>query len=125
MWTGGEAAKGKGVERNGPFPHPHSEQNLLNQLLPLPLSFSYYSGTLVLQSPLGGDLKHWPKQLEFEPETGALVMHPSSLSHWVTPYAGERPRVSLAFNIKVVTDVPAAQKDGRTLCVNCHFGVVV
>jgi hypothetical protein len=79
----------------------------------------------VLQSPLGSDLKHWPKQLEFEPETGALVMHPSSISHWVTPYAGKRPRVSLAFNIKVVTDAPATQKDGRILCLNCHFGVVV
>ena len=52
-------------------------------------------------------------------------MHPSSLSHYVTPYQGDRARVSLAFNIKVVTDVPAGEKAGRTLCLNCHFGTVV
>lgn len=34
------------------------------------------------------------------PRTGELLVFPAWLVHWVVPYAGERPRVSVAFNAR-------------------------
>ncbi|HET9625476.1 MAG TPA: TIGR02466 family protein [Kofleriaceae bacterium] len=34
------------------------------------------------------------------PRTGALVVFPAWLVHWVVPYQGERPRISVAFNAR-------------------------
>ena len=36
---------------------------------------------------------------QIAPETGLLVVFPSWLMHWVSPYDGERPRVSISFNV--------------------------
>lgn len=37
----------------------------------------------------------------FSPPAGAMIMFPSWLQHLVHPYAGDRPRISIAFNIKL------------------------
>lgn len=37
---------------------------------------------------------------EVAPRTGALVIFPSWLVHWVTPYQGDRPRISVSFNAR-------------------------
>jgi uncharacterized protein (TIGR02466 family) len=34
------------------------------------------------------------------PRTGELVVFPAWLVHWVVPYQGERPRISVAFNAR-------------------------
>jgi len=34
------------------------------------------------------------------PQTGELVVFPAWLVHWVVPYQGERPRISVAFNAR-------------------------
>ncbi len=39
--------------------------------------------------------------LDIEPESGLLVMFPSWLSHHVHPYAGERERIAISFNVSV------------------------
>ena len=39
------------------------------------------------------------------PEPGMLVMFPSWLEHWVTPYRGKGQRISVAFN--AVGNAPA------------------
>lgn len=44
-------------------------------------------------------------RLVVEPEPGLLVMFPSWLEHWVTPYRGKGQRISVAFN--AVANAPA------------------
>ncbi len=44
-------------------------------------------------------------RLIVEPEPGLLVMFPSWLEHWVTPYRGKGQRISVAFN--AVANAPA------------------
>lgn len=38
---------------------------------------------------------------EFAAETGAMVVWPSWLLHWVNPYYGEGERISIAFNARI------------------------
>lgn len=54
------------------------------------------AGAGVLDSPLldPGD----GAALALAPQSGTLVVFPGWLQHHVTPYAGERPRISLSFN---------------------------
>lgn len=37
--------------------------------------------------------------MAFPPEPGLMLMFPSWLQHWVTPYAGDSTRICVAFNI--------------------------
>ena len=37
---------------------------------------------------------------EWSPRTGDLVIFPSWLVHWVTPYQSDRPRLSVSFNAR-------------------------
>jgi len=46
------------------------------------------------------------------PESGMLVLFPGFLQHYVHPYRGSRPRVSLSFNL-VVHPEPAVHPAGR------------
>jgi uncharacterized protein (TIGR02466 family) len=39
------------------------------------------------------------QNFEIDPVAGLMVMFPSYLPHFVHPYLGERPRISIAFNI--------------------------
>jgi uncharacterized protein (TIGR02466 family) len=38
--------------------------------------------------------------IEHRPRTGELLIFPSWLVHWVTPYQSDRPRISISFNAK-------------------------
>lgn len=40
-----------------------------------------------------------PQFLEFVPRPGLMVLFPSYLQHIVRPYLGDRPRISVAFNL--------------------------
>ena len=43
------------------------------------------------------------------PQAGDLVMFPSWLYHFVNPYTGRTPRISIAFNIRIInTNLPAS-----------------
>lgn len=90
---------------DGFSPHTHSNSAL---------SGAYYvdvgdgggGGELVFRDPRGGaamidsGLSDAGQgcAARFMPESGHLVIFPSFLLHWVTPYRGERPRISIAFN---------------------------
>lgn len=42
----------------------------------------------------------------YAPKPGLMLLFPSSLQHFVHPHAGERPRVSIAYNFNVVPKGP-------------------
>lgn len=44
--------------------------------------------------------KSLPNRIAVAPETGRMVLFPSYLQHLVHPYWGERPRISVAFNVQ-------------------------
>lgn len=50
--------------------------------------------------PVGKEWKR-PPTIGYTPESGTLLLFPSFLTHMVAPYFGERPRISLAFNLIV------------------------
>lgn len=50
--------------------------------------------------PLGYEWKR-PPVVKHRPETGKMLLFPSFLTHMVAPYYGEKPRISIAFNIVV------------------------
>ena len=63
------------------------------------------SGLLVLVHPVGAATMTFfpgltPDYHAFKPISGLMVAFPSYLSHEVQPYRGDRPRISIAFNIK-------------------------
>ena len=41
-------------------------------------------------------------RVKVRPRAGTLLMFPSWLYHFVNPYHGERPRISIAFNLRIV-----------------------
>jgi len=42
-----------------------------------------------------------PSTFTIRPRTGMLVIFPGWLQHYVHPYRGGRPRVSLSFNVRL------------------------
>lgn len=50
--------------------------------------------------PLGREWKR-PPCISYTPDTGTMLLFPSFLTHMVAPYAGDTPRISLAFNLVV------------------------
>ena len=44
--------------------------------------------------------------VHFRPEAGMLLLFPSWLVHTVNPYRGERERISIAFNVRMVSPTP-------------------
>jgi len=50
--------------------------------------------------PMGKEWKR-PPNVSYQPVTGTLLLFPSFLTHMVAPYKGERPRISIAFNLVV------------------------
>jgi uncharacterized protein (TIGR02466 family) len=89
-------------------PHTHSESAW---------SGTYYldagesdagSGVLMVRDPRAGagmvttPINEFDSACTFElpPHTGLFVVFPSWLTHWVTPYRGTAPRISIAFNAR-------------------------
>jgi uncharacterized protein (TIGR02466 family) len=65
------------------------------------------SGALALLDPrgsTGGDeaVDLFPSQFVLRPASGLLVVFPGFLRHHVHPYRGERPRISIAMNARLV-----------------------
>lgn len=63
------------------------------------------SGLLILQHPIVAATMTFfpgltPDYHAFRPVSGLMVVFPSYLGHEVQPYGGDRPRISVAFNIK-------------------------
>lgn len=63
------------------------------------------SGVLAFDDPRLGVNRNYPAQVfpptfTLEAQTGMLVMFPSWLKHYVNPYFGSRPRVSVSYNIQ-------------------------
>ena len=60
------------------------------------------AGALVFMDPRGaisaGPLPLYPPVHSLTPETGMFVMFPGYLLHFVRPYRGQRPRISIAAN---------------------------
>ena len=48
---------------------------------------------------LSGGVPLYPGQFGVTPRTGMLLVFPGWLSHFVHPYTGSRPRVSLSANV--------------------------
>ena len=51
--------------------------------------------------PLGREWKRAPT-INYQPVSGTMLLFPSFLTHMVAPYFGDKPRISLAFNMNVV-----------------------
>lgn len=51
--------------------------------------------------PLGQEWKR-PPNVVYRPKTGTMLLFPSFLTHMVAPYFGDKPRISLAFNLRVL-----------------------
>jgi uncharacterized protein (TIGR02466 family) len=51
--------------------------------------------------PLGREWKR-PPNVGYRPVSGTMLLFPSFLTHMVAPYFGDKPRISLAFNLNVV-----------------------
>lgn len=69
------------------------------------------SGQFVLLDPRrpsaeinGLDL--FPSQFGVQPTTGMLVFFPGSVQHFVHPYRGSRPRVSISCNLRFEPEIP-------------------
>lgn len=65
-----------------------------------------YNGMFCMNNPSGvvgfKDLPfEAPRSMMFPPASGALVLHPSYVPHYVFPYKGERPGVEIHFEILV------------------------
>ena len=65
------------------------------------------SGQLSFVDPRGGTSKIpgldlFPSLFSIAPETGMLVIVPGWLQHFVRPYRGTRPRISIASNVNLV-----------------------
>ncbi len=50
----------------------------------------------------------FPTQFAIEPRTGLLVMFPGYLQHFVQPYRGGRPRVSISCNVRLEIEPTSA-----------------
>jgi uncharacterized protein (TIGR02466 family) len=65
------------------------------------------SGTLEFQDPRGAvEMAGMPgnpfgRSIAVRPQSGMIVIFPSWLLHWVNPYQGDEPRISIAFNSRV------------------------
>ena len=64
------------------------------------------SGRLTLQDPRGAlsnvpGLDLFPSQFSINPSDGLLVVFPGWLQHFVHPYRGTRPRISVSCNVRV------------------------
>lgn len=99
------------VLRNGDYftPHTHGESAWSGTYyLDAGASGANTGGILQLRDPRAGagmvttGLNQFDSACTFEipPHTGLLVIFPSWLTHWVTPYRGESPRISIAFNAR-------------------------
>lgn len=51
--------------------------------------------------PMGQEWKR-PPNIGYRAVTGTMLLFPSFLTHMVAPYFGDKPRISLAFNLNVV-----------------------
>jgi uncharacterized protein (TIGR02466 family) len=71
------------------------------------------SGKLCFVDPRRGGivipgLELFPSQFAIEPQTGLLIIFPGYLQHFVQPYRGGRPRVSISCNVRVEIDPTSA-----------------
>ena len=62
------------------------------------------SGAITFASPLlaashGFFASALPPQVTLTPQAGLMILFPSYLQHFVHPYRGRRPRISIAFNL--------------------------
>lgn len=63
--------------------------------------------------PLG---KQWrrPPTVSYQATTGNMLLFPSFLTHMVAPYHGDRPRISIAFNLHMEHDPEMAARMLKT-----------
>ena len=52
-------------------------------------------------------------RIRYQPRAGSLLLFPGWLSHFVNPYRGDTPRISVAFNVRIVNcNVPEGVSGG-------------
>lgn len=79
---------------------PHTHPAWWSGVLYISGDFDVPGGNIMFLNPVplsqrGG----YPSSMTVEPQPGLLVLFPGHLSHMVTPYQGQEPRVSVSFNI--------------------------
>jgi uncharacterized protein (TIGR02466 family) len=93
--------------------HDHAEAHLSAVYYPdagdADLALHPDSGQLTFVDPRRGGLMipgvdPFPAQLAIEPRSGLLVVFPGWLQHFVQPYRGGRPRVSVSCNVRLELD---------------------
>ena len=52
------------------------------------------------------------QRMRFQPEAGQMLMFPGWLRHYVHPYKGEAPRISIAFNVAFIDPEEARAQRG-------------
>ena len=60
------------------------------------------NGVLEFIDPRTGVAESMKKVVRVQPASGGLVVFPGWLKHYVLPYRGSQPRISIAFNVKIV-----------------------
>jgi len=99
------------VLRRGDYFTPHTHANSVWSLVlyvDAGDSSADAGGALVLRDPRSGaGMVHGPTSVhdmactfQLVPRTGMLVVFPAWVVHWVVPYRGDRPRISIALNAR-------------------------
>ena len=66
------------------------------------------NGILEFIDPRSGVAEAMKKVVRIQPTAGGLVIFPGWLKHYVLPYRGSDPRISVAFNVKILLKAGAA-----------------
>jgi len=99
------------VLRRGDYFTPHTHANTVWSVVlyvDAGDSAADVGGVLCLRDPrAGAGMVHGPTNVhdtactfQLTPRTGVLVVFPAWVVHWVVPYRGERPRISIAVNAR-------------------------
>lgn len=101
------------------IPHDHAESHISGVYYldagNVDQDVQFNSGLLAFQDPRGG-LSHipgielYPSTFTVQPQTGVLVLFPGFLTHYVHPYQGTQPRVSISFNVRLEPIPPNPSK---------------
>ena len=88
------------IHRAGAWNMPHKHPAWWSGVLYISGDFDAEGGDIMFFNPVPQSTQSgYPDHKIFKPEPGLVLMFPGYLSHMVTPYKGDEPRISIAFNI--------------------------
>ena len=92
------------LHNRGGWNQPHSHPALFSGVLYISGDFDQAGGDIMFFNPVAESIGMGAAHHKvINPKAGMLLLFPGYLSHMVTPYQGESPRISVSFNIDQVT----------------------